>query len=441
MYALYDKPDDRDPGRDYREGRLEAGGGPPEALVYFAEVLRYYLRFRPAARLLQPPEEGSPLEQLLIAHTGYKPPRDRNPASSVRQTTGVQDQLPVYADRLIERIDFPLAWENITGMSFRQWKRRTRRRVRQALLEAPSIADFRAVEIDSQDRDGYTVRKIELNLSAESRVLAYLAVPTGVGPYRAVLLLHDHGAEFRIGKEKVFRAWDIPESKQRLAQEWVDRYYGGRYLGDELAQRGYVCLAVDALNWSDRGGGGFDGQQALASNLMHLGMSLAGTIAHDDLRSVEFLAAQEQVDSQRVAAMGLSMGAYRTWQVAALTDRIAAGAAICWMSAVEELMTPGNNQTKGHSSYAMLHPGLLSQLDYPDIASLACPKPMLFYNGREDKLFPVTGVEAAYKKMRHVWESQQCGRRLETRLWDVPHEFNAEMQDAAFAWLDRQLGR
>jgi len=28
-----------------------------------------------------------------------------------------------------------------------------------------------------------------------------------------------------------------------------------------------------------------------------------------------------------------------------------------------------------------------------------------------------------------------------TKLWDVPHEFNREMQEEAFQWLDQQLGR
>jgi len=108
---------------------------------------------------------------------------------------------------------------------------------------------------------------------------------------------------------------------------------------------------------------------------------------------------------------------------------------------VKGLMTPGNNQTRGQSCYAFLHPGLYNYLDYPDVASLACPKPMLFYNGRQDGLFPVPSVEEAYAKMRAVWESQGAGDRLVTRLWDVPHEFNAEMQDEAFAWLEGELRR
>jgi hypothetical protein len=109
------------------------------------------------------------------------------------------------------------------------------------------------------------------------------------------------------------------------------------------------------------------------------------------------------------------------------------------MATVKGLMVPDNNQTRGQSCFTMLHPGLFRHLGYPDIASIACPKPMLFYNGEQDGLFPVPAVREAYAKMRRTWESQDAGDRLITKLWDVPHEFNQEMQEEAFGWLDRQL--
>ena len=114
--------------------------------------------------------------------------------------------------------------------------------------------------------------------------------------------------------------------------------------------------------------------------------------------------------------------------------------AICWLGTTEALMVPGNNQVKGHSAYAFLVPNLRNFLDYPDVAAIACPKPMLFYNGEQDGLFPVPSVKEAYAKMRRIWESQNAGDRLVTKLWDVPHEFNREMQAEAFQWLDEQLG-
>ena len=87
----------------------------------------------------------------------------------------------------------------------------------------------------------------------------------------------------------------------------------------------------------------------------------------------------------------------------------------------------------------MIHPGLVNFLDYPDVASIACPKPMMFLNGKQDQLFPTEAIQQAYDKMRQVWESQKAGNRLETRCYDVPHLFNQTMQRDAFEWLDRHL--
>jgi len=145
------------------------------------------------------------------------------------------------------------------------------------------------------------------------------------------------------------------------------------------------------------------------------------------------------VDAKRVAAMGLSVGGYRTWQTAALSDHIAAGVSVCWMATRKGLMVPKNNQTGGQSAFTMIHPGLGNQLDYPDVASIACPKPTMFLCGRRDGLFPIESIEAAFAKMHKVWDSQKAGDRLVTRLYDAPHEFNAAMQSDAFAWLDRQF--
>lgn len=362
-------------------------------------------------------------------------------AGPAYQQVGVEEYLPVFTGRLKARLTHPLSWTSGQYTDFTQWKGLARTKVHESLLLPPPPAPFDPVVIAEEDRGSYVARKVVLNISADSRVLGYLLVPKGEGPFPGALLLHDHGAKFDIGKEKVVRPFGESAERVESSRKWIDGSYGGRYIGDVLASRGYLCFVTDALNWGDRGGAGRDGQAQLNTNLMHMGMSLAGIIAHEDLRAAEFLAAQPAVDRSRIAAVGLSMGSFRTWQVAALSDHITAGLAICWMTTVAEQMAPGINSTKSVSAATMIHPGLFWYLDYPDIASIACPKPMLFYNGFKDRLFPVPSVNAAYEKMRAVWRSQGAGDRLETKLWDVPHEFNREMQEEAFAWLDRQFGR
>lgn len=123
---------------------------------------------------------------------------------------------------------------------------------------------------------GYEARKIWFNVSEWSRIPAYLLVPDGKGPFPAVIMLHDHGAHFSIGKEKMVRPFGVSPEISADAEDWVVRCYDGQYTGDYFAQNGYVVLSIDALFWGERGrkeGVSYDGQQALASNFMQMGAS------------------------------------------------------------------------------------------------------------------------------------------------------------------------
>lgn len=353
------------------------------------------------------------------------------------QTSGIKDYLPVFYQKLADRQVYPLSWLQGDKGDFSVWQQEARAKVMESLLSPPPAVAFDAKVISEQDRGTYMARKIVFNLTGDSRVLALMLVPKSPGPHPAVLLLHDHGGRFDIGKEKVVEPWDEPAEKMESAKQWVNECYGGRFFGDELAKKGYVCFVTDMLNWSDRGGAGADGQQALASNLMHFGVSFAGLIAHEDLRAAEFLSGQPEVDPKRIAAMGLSVGGFRTWQVAALSEHIAAGVSVCWMSTYKSLMVPRNNQTLGQSAYTMLHPGLSHYLDYPDLATIACPKSMMFCCGSKDHLFTLESIKESFAKMRQVWDSQNAGDKLITKLYNAPHEYNLMMQTDAFDWLDK----
>jgi len=354
----------------------------------------------------------------------------------------VQNDMPLFYEQLKKSLTYPMAWGNAPEKDFGKWREQAREKLLECIQPAPPVAPYDMKVIATEKRKGYEAQKIVFNVSEYSRVPAYLLVPEGKGPFPAVLLLHDHGAHFTIGKEKMVRPFGVSEIVMKDADNWAVGCYDGQYVGDYLAENGYVVLALDALFWGERGRkeyARYDSQQALSANLLQMGMSWGGLIAWDDIRSAEFLASLPQVDKEKVATMGFSMGAHRAWMTMAATDAVKAGAAVCWMNTTDSLMTMTNNQNKGGSAYAMLVPNIRRYMDYPHVASIACPKPMLFTNGKKDKLFPVEGVEAAYDTMRKVWDSQGAGEHLQTKLYDLPHFCSKEIQKAILDFFNKEL--
>jgi dienelactone hydrolase len=348
-------------------------------------------------------------------------------------------ELPGFHPALKEELTFPLAWGTAPVRDFEQWRRMARAKVEEHLFvdrqdDTPYAPEFSA----RAEGDGYRRELVTVSLTRYTRVRGALLTPHGPGPFPAVLLLHDHGSRFDIGKEKLVRPW-YDGTRIAAAEAWADRHFDGRFPGDELARRGHVVLCFDAHGWGDREPLTYEAQQALASNLLHLGSSLAGLLAREDERAAAFLAGLDRVDARRVTALGFSMGGFRAWQTAALSDAITAGASVCWMTGLKGMLVPGNNTLRGQSAFHMLHPGLARHLDLPDVASIAAPKPMLFLGGAQDPLFTAEGVRTAYDKLRAVWHSLGAGGRLRAETWpDTGHAFPARMQDEVFTWVAAQ---
>ena len=351
----------------------------------------------------------------------------------------VESNLPASWQQLKSQMTYPDSWLSGHNSDFHAWQQHARQQLRQSLLTPDSHKPFATQIIASEDRGSYTAEKLALNITDDNRIAALMLTPKTPGPHPAIVLLHDHGSKFDIGKEKLIRPWGNAE-QLASAQAWADKFFSGRFIGDELAKRGYTVIAIDSPGWGDRGPMVYEQQQALASNYFNLGRSLAGEVAYEDMRTVDFMASLKGVDPQRIGVLGFSLGGFRAWQLAALSDKVAATAVISWFGTYEGLMTPGNNVLRGQSAFYMLHPGMPAKMDIPDIASIAAPKPMLIFSGGQDKLFPAQAVSDAFAKVHKVWASQKADDMLVTKSWpELGHVFYRQQQDEVFPWLDKWL--
>ena len=402
---------------------------------------------------LQPLPGDPSVSQSSLSASKASQSASKSAAASAQQREKYEfmRNLPVYADSLIADLTYPLAWGHSDIRDFNEWRQAARQKVFDCMLTPPPAAQRSGEQQASalppvkvlfeEQRNGYKARKIEIQLSRYYTVPAYVLIPDGKGPFPAVNALHDHGGHLFIGKEKMIRPLACEDAAViQDADEW-SAGYEGQFFGDYLAQHGYVVFSADAPMWGERGqkeGARRNMYDMIAGNMMMYGIDLSAYMTYDDLAGTEYLASLPEVDASRIGCTGWSMGGYRSWMLAALSDRIKVGTSVCWMVTTDEQMGFRYSRTE-NGGFANCFPGLRRWLDYPHIASIACPKPMLFINGSQDKLFPVPGVRKAFHIMHDTWDSQGADDKLETELWDIPHSCGKKAQERVLQFFEKHL--
>ncbi|MBU0610193.1 MAG: alpha/beta hydrolase family protein [Armatimonadetes bacterium] len=352
---------------------------------------------------------------------------------------------------------FPLSFTNPRFTDLERWKSQARATVKCLLHYDPPKCDPKPEVLEREDCGDYVREKLTFSTTPDIRVPAYVLIPKDdVKRHPAVLLLHDHGAFFAWGKEKVIA---LPNEHPSLT-EFKRTAYSGRSVGNELVKRGYVVMAIDMFYWGERRmilpgdppeyqdrermsveqvadfnrrAGQLLPQTAIG--VFEAGTTWAGVMFTDDMRSVDYLASRSDVDPDRIGCCGLSVGGFRSAHLAGLDPRIKAAVAVGWMCSYPAML---QKKLSSIGFWAVV-PGLQQLMDLPDVASMHAPQPLMCIQGTRDGLFTNEGVQAAYDKIAVVYAKAGVRTRFRPVTYDGPHEFNAQMQDKAYAWLDRWL--
>jgi dienelactone hydrolase len=363
-----------------------------------------------------------------------------------------------------EERGFPLAFKNRGDLSLEEWVRTGRKKLQEYLSYSPEPLPLDIQVHKVLKRELYETRLISFAGTKHYRIPAYLLVPTsGSGPYPGIVALHDHSGRFYHGKEKLVSL----ENEHASLHSFRENYYGGRAYADELAKLGFVVLVPDAFYWGDRRlryehppeafsrlTRGLDPSQVeyvrsvnsylrdqapiLNTWLSFAGTSWMGIVTHDDRLCVDVLHATREVDPENIGCIGLSGGGYRSTYLTGMEPRIKASVIVGWMSSLPS--TIGMARPVHRSLFDAF--GSHAYLDHPDIASLAAPDcRILVQNCARDALFTRSGMEEAAAKIKEVFEELGYGERFDVQFYDVPHQFNTEMQQDAFEWLQRWLGK
>jgi dienelactone hydrolase len=295
---------------------------------------------------------------------------------------------------------------------FRRVFRRCLGRMPERSALRPSVAERVAGPGGVRERVSYAVERGE-------RVQAYLFLPAAPGPQPAVLCIHQHHRQFHLGKSEPAGLAGDPEQFYAL----------------ELAARGYVTLAPDAIGFEERQHAVLQGQdyeRFEANKRLTEGSCLQAKMLWDLMRALDYLAARPEADPTRIGCLGHSLGGQETLFLSAVDRRVAVGVSSCGFSSYRALFDGAINH-----NFAAYVPGLLRHGDVDRVLGLVAPRPFLALAGKDDPIFPLAGVRATVRAARHAYAG--AAERLRLRVFPGGHGFSAPMREAAYAWLDRWL--
>lgn len=361
------------------------------------------------------------------------------------------------------RLEYPLSIAANQLVPWEQLQQEGRKKLRELLHYNPQPAELRPRTVERVDMGDYVREKVYFYSCLSVEVPCYVLIPKQADfPVPGVIALHDHGGMYYWGKEKIV---EVPNEPPVLT-EFKKRSYGGKSYATELVRQGYVVVVIDAFYFGERriqldslpretrevlqisnvergskewielsNSVAREREDITAKSLYLAGASYPGVLVWDDIRTVDYLCSRPEVDESRIGCLGLSVGGFRTAHLAALDTRVKVACVCGWMSQLRPLI---KKHMKVHT-WMLFVPGLYKYLDYPDVASLAIPTSLLILQGSRDPLFPIDAIENAIDKVQSAYNRAGFEDRFDYQMYDTVHEFNPEMQSAAFEWFQERL--
>ncbi|MEM7477469.1 MAG: FG-GAP-like repeat-containing protein [Planctomycetota bacterium] len=252
----------------------------------------------------------------------------------------------------------------------------------------------------------------------EHRLPFYLLIPKNLSsPAPAMLCLHP--TQFELGKAQICGLGGKPS----------------RFYAHELAQRGYICMAPDYPSFADYADYDFESDSFESGTMKAI---------WDNIRCIDLLEQLPCVASDKIGAIGHSLGGHNALFTATMDQRVRCVVTSCGFTAFEDYYQ-GN--LKGWTSSRYM-PRILSEysnspeqmpFDFPEVLAAIAPRPIFVNAPIHDSNFAVAGVRKCESALQPLFEL--LGNRSETTFVypHAEHDFPEDIRLQAYEWLDKQL--
>ena len=293
------------------------------------------------------------------------------------------------------------------------WKEKVREKFFELLGDMPERVVLEAKVEFERECEEYVERRIIFRAERDCLVPCHLLIPKkGKAPYPTLICLQGHSSGMHISlgrmqtpRDEMFTHGDEDYAMQALKLGYAvialeQRSFGERRCDPRILDKDVTC-AHDAMV------------------ALLLGRTMIGCRAFDVSRTVDLIEEIPELDSDRIALMGLSGGGTATYYAAAFEPRIKAA-----MPAGAVCSFDGSIGTIHHCSCNYI-PGIAKYFDMGEIAALIAPRPLVVVTGSKDDIFLLDGVRRVDEVITKIYEKENAVDKHKLIVGDGGHRFYA----------------
>ncbi len=281
----------------------------------------------------------------------------------------------------------------------------------------PGKTPLQATTTGTTEQEQFTVERLHYQSMPGLYVTANLYIPKGLTkPAPAILYVCGHG---NVKKDGI--SYGSKVSYQ--------------HHGEWFARHGYVCLTIDTLQLGEIEGIHHGTYRYNMWWWNCRGYTPAGVEAWNCVRALDYLETRREVDASRMGVTGRSGGGAYSWWIAAIDERIKVAVPVAGITDLQNHVVDGC--VEGHCDCMFIVNTY--RWDYPLVAALVAPRPLLISNSDKDTIFPLDGVLRVHEKVQRIYQLYGAEKNLGLHITEGPHKDTQELRVHAFTWFDRFL--
>jgi dienelactone hydrolase len=210
-----------------------------------------------------------------------------------------------------------------------------------------------------------------------------------------------------------------------------------------FAAHGYVCVILDTLQLGEIPGEHHGTYKLNQWWWQSHGYTPGGVELWNAIRALDYLESRPDVDARKIGVTGRSGGGATSWWVLAADDRPVCFAPIAGIADLYAHVCEGQTDRlrggviAGHCDCMFMVNS--HRWDFPLVAALAAPRPLLLGNSDQDDIFPVDGYRRLAKPVAKVYGWYDAADKFQLLETKGPHKDTPELRVGINRWMNRWL--